>query len=72
MDVPNVSQRQKDILRLIDEGGDKPRVDFVEEMAQQLDLSVWTVRDQVRRLAAIFQCRLPDLPARARERGVEF
>lgn len=66
MNVPHVTARQKNILALIEQGHD------TEGIAEVLGLSAWTVRDQVRVLAGIFTCRLPDLPARARERGVTF
>lgn len=61
-----LTDTQKRILRLIEEGH------ATEDIAEELFLSPWTVRDKLRVLAGILHCRLPDMPARARERGAEF
>lgn len=61
-----VTERQRTILRCLDDGLTPSQI------ADALDISDYTLREQTRRLLKRFQCRIPDLPDRARAEGVEF
>lgn len=62
LSVP-LKTRQREILRLIEQGHDTAGI------AAELGIAPSTARSYVQGLARIFQCRLPDLRASTGERG---
>lgn len=66
MNGTHTSPRQREILRLLDEGM------IAEEIADALGISLSTVRTITKRLLRRWPGRIPDLPAKARADGVRF
>lgn len=58
--------RQRQIIDAIDRGLDG------EQIAEELGITENTVRQHTKRLVARFQCRVVDIPDRARRAGVAF
>lgn len=67
MTTATLTDRQRDLVGLIDCGADS------EEIASELGLSQWTVRDQIKRLRGkLGAASMRDLPAAARAAGVDL
>lgn len=61
-----LSKRQREVLRLIDQGLD------TEAIAARLEISRWAVRDKVRAMSREFDAPMRDLPRVVRAAGLPF
>lgn len=66
VEPPEVSPRQLELLKLIEFGCD------IEQCAEAMNISEWTVRQLTKRLLRKFPGRVNTMPERARAAGVKF